>query len=62
MSDDMTTIDIADPDLYETKRVDGQGRIYVGREYATEDVEIVIKRRSSEDKSDDQPTEPVEAE
>lgn len=39
----MAEIRIDDPDLYERKTVDGEGRIYVGREFANKDVKIVIE-------------------
>lgn len=34
---------IQDPDLVETKSVDGSGRLYLGKEHAHSDVRIVVE-------------------
>ena len=38
----MAKVEIDDPELYSTKRTDKQGRLYIGRKYADQDVEFVI--------------------
>lgn len=39
----MTSTTVDDPDIVETKNVDGNGRIYVGQDYAYDSVEVVLK-------------------
>lgn len=42
----MPTITADDPHLVETKRVDKSGRVYIGRDVAEEDVQIIVVRKS----------------
>jgi hypothetical protein len=44
----MTTVKVSDPDSMERKRVDSSGRIYVGKEAAGKEYEVVLKRVESE--------------
>jgi len=39
----MATITIDDPDTVSTKKVDGQGRVYVGRDFRGRDVRVVVE-------------------
>lgn len=41
--DHMATITIEDPDSVTTKKVDGQGRVYVGRDYRGKRVRVVLE-------------------
>ena len=53
-----TTVTVEDPDLVETKTVDGEGRLYLGRDYGGEDVRIVVERVADGDTgSDDEDTD-----
>lgn len=39
----MTQTTIEDPDLYDRKRVNSDGRLWLGAEWAGKDVELVLK-------------------
>ncbi len=40
----MTKFEIEDPEIYETKKVDSSGKIYIGKEYANMNAKILIER------------------
>lgn len=41
-----------DPDRSGSKSVDGQGRLYLGDDYAGEEVEFAVKKTDSEENND----------
>ena len=49
----MSELTIDDPEYVATKRVDNQGRLYVGQEYTGERVRVVIERAEPEDENNE---------
>lgn len=47
----MTDIRVDSPDLYTTKRVDKEGRMFLGKEYVDRQFEIVLKEVDEDDGS-----------
>ena len=43
MEEDMAEYTITDPEFVARKNVDGQGRVYIGKEYAKKEVRIVVE-------------------
>lgn len=39
----MAEFTISNPELYETKRVDNSGKLYLGKDYAGKEVKILIE-------------------
>lgn len=56
----MAEIRIEDPEIYDSKTIDSQGRLYIGREYAGKRVKIVVEE--VEDDPDAGPPEKAESE
>lgn len=44
----MAELTITDPDLHAEKNVDGDGRVYIGREFAGDSVTITVERHDDE--------------
>jgi len=45
----MSEVTITDPELHSEKTVDGQGRLYIGREHAGKRVRITVERLEGDD-------------
>jgi hypothetical protein len=48
-----TTTTVEDPDLVTSKNVDGNGRVYLGTDYADKKVRVVVERLDDESKPDE---------
>jgi len=50
----MARMEIDDPDMYIRKKVDSSGKLYLGKEYAEEEIRVTVERLEDCEKSDDE--------
>jgi len=41
----MGTVKVSDPEIHSEKNVDSNGRVYLGKEFAGETVQIIVERK-----------------